>query len=394
MSIPALSISDILTAPSQQAFRAQMVTALVTMGVPADKWRAGGVASTMLTVVAITLASMAALLQAVISGFFLPFAKGSALQNLAYYVYGINVAALQATFASGVEQLTNNGTGNYTLVAGNVTFANARTGQTYTNTNASPVVLAPGQTVTVPVQATTIGIIGNANPGEVSVLQTPLNGVSVTNPAAVLGQDLISDPSLRQLCTNALGARSVRGVRSAYDYAIATAVNTVSGTAVNINRWKPVDSHTGVVPFYIASPAGAVDPNDHAGVVANIELVARPIGVAVNVIDATTVAYPNAITVYVKSPAGLTTDAIKASIGTSLGATFEDVDIGGDTSTDDQHVNFTGLFADQVKAAIGAGVTMSGARLISTQGATDLALTTGQVPVDAIVLTVHSIGLL
>src|SRR5215472_14795586 len=45
-----LDIQALFTAPTSDQIRAQMVTNLVALGVPADQWKPGGVASTILTV--------------------------------------------------------------------------------------------------------------------------------------------------------------------------------------------------------------------------------------------------------------------------------------------------------------------------------------------------------
>ena len=107
-----IAVTDLLTPVTAAQMRTTLVSLMVTLGVRADLWRAGGVASTILTVCANTAATFSSLMVAALSGNYLDYASGSWLVLLAYYVYG--VTALPATFASGEYTLTNTGGGVYT----------------------------------------------------------------------------------------------------------------------------------------------------------------------------------------------------------------------------------------------------------------------------------------
>lgn len=370
---PLLSLVALTTPLTMAQCRALMVKALVGMGVRADLWIAGGVASSILTVAAQLAANASILIATVISGFFLPLASGTGLQLLAIYVYGVTPPA--ATFATGNLLLTNTGGGVYTVAVGGY-VALGNNGQTYTNT--APFTLgavgSANATVSIPVQCSTQGSIGTANPQTVTTQVTILLGVTVTNPAAIVGIDSISDAALRQLCLNALGARSVRGVRTAYGYAVQTAINSVTGQPVNINRWSISESsHTGVVTIYAAAPSGTPDPNDVLGVVANIEAVARPNAVTANVVSASVVYDTDALVVYCLAPVGTTTASLQTAVASGLTTFFENYPIGGITAADDQGT-ITGLLAPAVIGNIGASLTAVGAQLVSVSGYNDYSL--------------------
>lgn len=368
-----------------------MVTALVQMNIPADKWRAGGVASTMLTVVSMSLALMASILATIIQGFFLPTASGGGLKLLAQYMYGVTVP--DATFASGPLTLTNTGGGLYTKAAGEVTTTNPDTGVTYTNSVGFS--LSPSSTLDVAFTATVAGSGGNANPGTITQLVTSLIGVTVTNATAFVGVDAPTDADIRLLCINKLGAMSVRGVRTAYAYAIQTATNAVTGAPVNVNRYSiSADSHVGIVYIYIASPSGPVDPNDVTGVSDNIEAIARPEAVSVVLNQATTVTYTAALTAFVQAPTGVTASDVETAIGDAITTYIASYPIGGVTATDDANpvTNFTGLFASGIYGAATEGAATLGAKLFSIQGATDLALTSAQVATDSVTVTARLIA--
>ncbi len=120
----SLTITDLFTPLTAAQIRAKMVVELLVLQVPADKWRAGGVASSILTVCSILFAMMNQVLYVIISGFFLPTATGTGLKALAFYVYGVTVS--DATFATGVLTLTNTGGGVYPKVAGSYTAIEKR----------------------------------------------------------------------------------------------------------------------------------------------------------------------------------------------------------------------------------------------------------------------------
>lgn len=383
-----LTIDQLFTAPTSDQIRAQMVTTLVTLGVPADKWRSGGVASTILTAVAIAIAMLGTLMSTLIQGFFLPTATGGGLKLLAYYVYGVTVP--DATFATGPATLTNTGGAVYTMGVGEYVALNSGTGQTYKNTTGFT--LGALSSLSVQMVAVNPGSIANAVPGAIDTNVTALLGVTVTNPASLVGVDELTDVQIRTLCLNSLGARSVRGPRSAYAYAISTATNPVTGAAVNINRWTITpDSHTGVVTIYIASPSGVPDANDVIGVGNNIEAIARPDAVTVDLNPATAVAYTAAIVVYATAPTGTTEAQIQTAAANAVLLYLEDYPVGGVLAGDDTNLTLQGLFGVGVAGAIAEGLQAIGAKLISVSGASDLALSASQVATDSTTITARLI---
>ncbi len=384
----ALTLEQLTTPQTADNIRSQMVTSLVSLGIPANLWRAGGVASTILTVVSLMLASTSLFVADVIKGFFLPLATGDGLILLAKYMYGVDAPA--ATFASGYVTLTNAGGAVYSgKQPGTLIFSDGTTN--YVNTS---VVNIPAlSTVVIPVEATITGTVGNAAPGAVTTMVTTLLGVTVSNPTAIIGSDAIGDAALRQLCLDSFGANSPYGPRSAYAYAIKTAINSVTSTPVNVNRWSisPASS-TGIVTIVVASPAGPVSADDLAAVSANIELLARPDTVTVNLSSATALAYTRTVIVYCIAPSGVLSANVSTACSASLVTMFENYPIGGETASDDTNpITFTGIFKDSIVGAIASGVASLGGTLISTKGAADMALTSSQVPSDGVTLVVNII---
>ena len=224
-----ISVEDLLTPQTPAQTRTTLVNALVTLGVPADQWNPGGAFSVILTVIATVYANLTVLLAQAIGSGFLPTATGGWLTLLAIYVYGVTRPA--ATFASGAITLTNGGGGTFTYVVGAVTFfghdQRPERLPKHRSDRARPELDANRREI----KCTAAGAIGSAAPGEINALVTQMPAVTVSNGLSVVGQDAMGDDDLRTLCTNSLGASSVRGPRSAYAYAISVAVNAVTGAA-------------------------------------------------------------------------------------------------------------------------------------------------------------------
>lgn len=387
----SLSVTDLFTATSAADIRQSMVDNLVAVGVPADQWVKGGVASTMLTVISILMALTSSAIASIINGFFLPTATGISLKLLATYMYGITLP--EATFASGNVVLTNTGGGSYSQAIGSYTALNPTTKVTYTNSAAFT--LAPSSTATVPMTATTVGSAGNAAPGAINTNVTSLLGVTVTNPAALAGVDAPSDASIRTLCINKLGALSVRGVRTAYAYAVQTALNSTTGAPVNINRWSiSAASHTGTVTTYVASPSGVPATDDVTGVATNIELIARPEAVTAIVTAATALSYAPTVVVWASLAAGTTATDAKTAIDAALITFIATYPIGGVLATDDANPSspIQGLFGAGVYGIIAEAIADLGGKMLSAQGATDLVLTAAQVATNSITTSVRVIA--
>jgi hypothetical protein len=372
-----ISVKDLLTPLTPAQVRTTMVSKLIALDVPADKWKQGGSLSTILTVLATVIAAFTTLLALALGAGFLETASGHWLTLVAHYIYGVDRPA--ATFATGKLTLTNVGGGIYDYLAGQATFADLATGKQYTNV--ADLHLAATSTLTIDIIATEAGSASSAAVGKVDTLVTFMLGVTCSNPTDVVGQDAMLDEPLKALCLAALGARSVRGPRTAYAYAVQVALNAVTSAPVNVNRWSVTpNSHTGHVGVVVASPAGVVSANDLTGVGTSIEAIARPDAVTVDLTGATTVAYTQAITVWCRALPGYTSSAVQDAVGAALLTYFEAYPIGGIAKGVAQGVWATGL--DGV-------VTSSFAGVYAVDGLVDMALTAGQVATNGITIAVR-----
>jgi hypothetical protein len=366
--------------------RSTFVYAMQQMGIRADLWPQGGVMSTLLTEVSQAFASFFSVnVTASIAAGWLPTASGGWLKWLAFYVYGLNSSngLSPGTFASGNVVLTNTGGGIFppgggSYAVGEVKVQDVITGQTYSNSASFSLAAGPGTTATVPIVADVLGTIANANPNDISRIVTTMLGVTCANPNPVLGLDPPSDLQIRQLCYNSLGARSVRGPRTAFAFAIQIALNTSTQTPVNINRWTiSSSSHTGQITVTVASPSGVPLSSDVTGVATSIEAVARPECVTVTTQGATGVTYNGAITVYVYQFPGVTAALVQAAVATAIANYFALFPIGGLTAD-----GFTGFHVTGLNGAIAS--SFFGVYAVDNTGG-DVVMTGAQVMVEGTV---------
>jgi len=174
MTTPSIPFAQLLIAPTADSVRQEIVTGLITVGIRADLWRAGGTASTLLTYISKIFAGGMGLVTAALGGAFLTVAQGPWLVLLAYYVYGVTAQA--ATFAQGAWSLTNASGSIYARGAGSVTVQNPITGVTYVNV--APFTLAAHSTLNgVIFQATISGSAGSSGANQATTLVTTLAGV-------------------------------------------------------------------------------------------------------------------------------------------------------------------------------------------------------------------------
>lgn len=367
----SLSITDLLNPLTGDQIRANMVDSLVGMGIPADKWVKGGVASTILTIVANMFAAFQNLIVQAVGSAFLPTATGGWLTLLALNVF--NVPRITATFANGLLTLTNSGGGTFTFAAGAAQFQDSATSKTYVNS--ASFTLLPNSTLTISITATEVGTGSNALIGGVDTIVTSMLSVTCSNAAPILGTDDETDTSLRQRCSDKLGSLSVRGPRTAYSFAVRSALN--GGVPVNINRVSVLlDPPSGTVQVFMASPSGAPSTGDFNAAKANVEALARPDCVTVLYFAATTVNYTATLTVWTTSVPGLAAADFIAGIQTALDNFFETYPIGG--------IAATGFAIPQgvFSSAIDGVVKGAFPSIFAVSGAVDLALSGAQVAVN------------
>lgn len=285
-------IASLLVAPTAASVRASLVSGLTSLGIPAGNWRSGGVASSLLTAVSNTYANgLGLLVNGVLNGVFLTTAQPPWNAILAYYMYGVQVGL--GTYASGFVYLSNTTGSIYSKGANQVIVQNPTTGQEYFVTQPFTLnggtILSPTTIGPLPVQALNLGAAGTSAAGTITYVVSALVGVSVTNPAPVVGTAPDPPALVVTKCLAAIAARSYKGPNGAYQNAVLTAINS-SGNPVNINRWTvSTDPNTGFCTIYVAAPSGVPTAADVAAVQANVQAIAQPPGITATVVACTVV---------------------------------------------------------------------------------------------------------
>jgi Baseplate J-like protein len=335
-----ITLADLLTAVTADQAEATILAVCKTFGLPVTSWQSGGIARTIIKVMAKVYAAFTTLIVLAVGGGFLDYSAGGWLTLLAKNVY--NVDRISAFFVAAKDgiQLTNAAGGQYLIEPGDLTFSATLGGvkKTFKNTSGGllDIVGNPGAVLTLDIQAEEVGAASSAAPGTILTLETVLLGVSVTNPIAVLGQDEELDPALRERCRDSLGALSPNGPKAAYRY-IAKSAKFPDGTSCGVTKVKiPTPPGDGSLVVYVAGDSGAItgnvgDLSTALGIVEDdIQNKVVPEGVGpVGVVSAANHAIAITYTVYVDQAAGLTTQAVKDLVQAALVAFFKALPING-----------------------------------------------------------------
>jgi len=325
-----VSAQDLITAPTQAQICQTLLTAMAATGLPVTAWGIGNVLRAMANVVAGLIAAGALTQAQINAAAFLDTATGIWLRLLAVSVYSVSPPA--ATYAAGPLTLVNAAGGVFSWAVGQCVIRNTANGCTYRNTAA--VSLGASATVTAPFQCDAAGSIGSANPAAISTPVSAMVGVTVSNAAAFVGVDAISDANLRQLCRNKLGALSPNGPKSAYLYAAQQAVRS-DGSNVGVNRVRAQPAiGNSTVTVAVAQPSGAPSSGDLAYVDASIKAICVQDTVAETTIAATVYtgsALAIAGTIAVDSSINLTNTQIENFSTAALNAFLSGIPLGGYT---------------------------------------------------------------
>jgi hypothetical protein len=381
---PPTDIATLIQPSTPAAVRQVIIDSLVTLGIRADLWPTRDALYGCMTVVAGVISAGINERTLATKGGWLGTAVGGWLTWLALYMYGVLRTA--ATFATGPLTLTNALGGTYSFAPFTATFQNPASKKTFTNVTAIALGPGPATSQTIAIQATELGAASNSAPGAITGMVTTMLGVTCSNPGPVLGIDAQDDASLQLECWNSIAANSAYGPRQSFGYAVAQALNSVTGSPVNVNRYLvtpglAAGAHTGMLTVTLASPSGAADPNDVTGVQASIEALARPECVLVTSQTATPLPVALGLTVYVTATPGLSATTVQAAIASALASFFAAYPIGGRVGPS----GFRGLFAAALEGVCYGA--WPGVYDVVLSVPADIAMTQFQVATDSIAVT-------
>lgn len=381
-----MSIFDFATLiepATDEEVEAKYYEILGTIGVTTTQWSPGSVLRTYIEGTSILVSALSEVMALMTRSGYLEFSEDEWLTQVAHYVYGVD--RILATFATGKVTLSNAGGALYSLGPGDLVVTNPTTRKTYRNEAA--IVLNPLSTVTdVPIVAVEAGADSTSAPGAINTLVTTLLKVTVTNPAAVIGDDEEKDPQLRDRCYAKLGSLSPFGPWDAYRYAALNATR-LDGSNCGVTRTQNDRDGYGNQYTYVATESGGVpgtvgDLNTDLGCVDDaIQRKAAPLSVTAHTIAATEVNVPVSYEVWMYNTASYTPAQAVDVINKALGAMFAVLPIGGAAITP----GATGyVYRDAVLSEIDAAIPEI-FHVAVTAPAADQALAVGQVAVLGII---------
>lgn len=321
-----MSLQDLITTKTREEMLDEELTAAQTEGLPTTTWQSGSVIRTILVVMAAMFAVFSEYIVEPIKGGFgdlvssLGWAKLWAKQTF-------DVDHVGAEAATGYITATNASATQYDLDPGELIIAHGTTGKLYRNTEAISII-ASDTTEDIAIEAVEVGTGSNAAPGAITVIVGPaLDGVTVSNAAAVLGNDDETVTALVERARAKLAALSPDGPKEAYNYIAKTPEFSDTATAITRATTK-CDPDTGIVTVYIATAGGAPSEDDVEIVQEAIDEWAEPWGTTATAVAVSTQTVAVTYQVWIRS--SLDEDDIEDAIETALSEYFAALPIGGE----------------------------------------------------------------
>lgn len=296
-------LDQLITPETEDQALEYYLTELANVGFPVTAWQSGGVAYTIIRILAKKSVDFFALINAIARGGLLDLATGLWLTLLAAQIFRLTRYA--ATFAVGqVRVAIAAGNPGQTIQPGQLWFKLAN-GLRYNSVNPSAVVIAAGSSAVIPFKAEQKGTRYNVALGTGITFVTPLPGMTGTfedtgngTPWTVQGSDDESDEALRVRCRSKWTMLGTNKPRDAYVF-LAT---NVPGLGTQPNRVAIDDQNPrgpNSIDIWLAGPSGPLPSADVALIntylqarkspCANLEVnaaQARPITIAATLLRA------------------------------------------------------------------------------------------------------------
>lgn len=366
-----LLITDLITPEERDDVVATLLAVAALFDAPTTSWQEGDPILTQIMTAAQKMADLSVLATEITKGGFGELLPSDAWADR-WALSRFNVTRVPAEEATGLVTFTCSALAAGTTYApGEIIIAHATTGKTYRNT--ANVVIVPSTTVTAQtIAADEVGTASNAAPNAITVMVSSIVGVTVTNPASVLGADQETTPALVTRARKKLGALSPNGPKDIYEYVATTP--EFSATATPITRTRTVlDEATGDLNVYLATASGAPIAGDVTIVQAAFDTTAEPWGANASAIAATEQTQAVTYHSWVQG-SNLTAAQIETLQATALAEFFATLAIGGDVLPPD-----TGdLYVETLQQIIGAAVPGTRRVVVSVPAAT-VAITANKV---------------
>lgn len=236
------------------------------VGFPTTSWQSGGVAYTILRIVAKKTVDLVTLVASIAKGGLLDLSTGAWLTLLAKHIFRLD--RYPATFAKGkVRLFIAPGFSGQTIQPGQL-WIKTPSGKRYNSRNTTPVTIATGGSDVRDFQAESPGASYNVAVGTALTLVTPLPGLTASFEdlggatwLTTQGADEEKDPELRTRCRSKWATLGIQKTKDAY---VQLAMDT-PGLGTQPNRVY-IDTNNprgpGSIDIWLAGPSGPLPGSD------------------------------------------------------------------------------------------------------------------------------------
>lgn len=377
-----LSLEELITPITKSVAYQTFLDLLEALEFPVTGWQSGNPARSISDAIAELYSSARDSVQLVARGGYTKLATGDWLDLLIASQFadeeGVPLVRKEATFAVGSASLTAAaGAGPHTISIGQLT-AKDSLNRRFRNTTGGTLPL--GGSLALQWQSESPGSTFNLGNNTLTILETPLAGVSINNPGPGGGVSWLTEVGSDKETDAQYAARAplqwaVLAEQSPRDAYVAWALKADPALRkVFVDDQNP--GGPGTVFIWLANDLSTALPGQVTNVSTYIEQ-RRAISSIISYFSAPEVAVPIEVTVYSKSAFGLTAPQVEAAID----AFFAALDIGGETI---QAIGSNRVFRDRIEFAIRDA--SEGVQVVNlVQPATDVVLSTNELAVPSYV---------
>lgn len=247
----AQDLADLRTVPTEEQVTTSILTNLDSLGFSSTAWQSGQPNLVMVQAFARDDSSRAEAVKIISESAFNELAVGNALTEFSFSHYD-NARQAAVSSQHTVRLTAAAGAGPFTPAIGDLVAQDQNSDATFRNITDGTLGLGPS-TLDLVFDAEVAGEAGNIAPGTMTILQTPLAGVTISNTSIdKQGSNTETDAALRLRNKTKWAVRSDSDPADRYANFVLTAVPSVERVEVdNSNPQGP-----GTVDVYIAGPTG------------------------------------------------------------------------------------------------------------------------------------------
>lgn len=325
--IGLIAFSDLISEKTLAQWKQSILNTAQLLSFKVTNWAEGGFTRTMMALFATLYTAGSDVVRLLASSAFLDTAEDAWLKLVAKEVF--NVDPIEATFAAADDglTLTNHGGGRYEIAPRDVIVSNGP--KNYRNTSGGVLNPGPGTSLKLDLVAEEAGSGSTTSVGTITTLVTTLLGVTCSNDVALVGLDEESPDALKQRCRDSVAARSIGGIKHAYEF-YAKSATRPDGSSVGVTRVRPTPpAGDGTLTVYIAGASGAIPPADVAIVQQIFDEQVTPYGLNALAVSASNLSYSAPCTIWIPASLGFAAADAQKIVDDALAAYVQTLPISG-----------------------------------------------------------------